>query len=130
MFQEEYNEECYILTGIRIGRFWFARLKGYSIGKPCAVEFDHNYVLDNPNKVIGWIHTHPQFVARPSLTDDMTTKAWVTSLGKPMLCCILGTDGLRAHWFVDDESPSVEGPIRKCRNFLFGVFPDGKKDST
>jgi len=94
------------------------------------VEFDHDYVFDNRAKVVGWVHTHPHFTSYPSNTDNNNTKAWVCSLGKPLVCCIKGVDGLRAHWYEDDESLAIEGQIWKVGKYLFGIIPKkNKKES-
>ncbi len=50
--------------------------------------------------------------------------AWVCSLGKPLVCCILGTDGLRAWWFLNDEDPPVEYQARKLQGIVFGLTPE------
>jgi proteasome lid subunit RPN8/RPN11 len=76
------------------------------------------------HRLIGWIHTHPSFTADPSNTDDATMRAQVCSLGRPLLCCIEGTDGLRAHWYVDDESNPIEYKVARVRRKLFGLIPN------
>lgn len=125
MFKENIrDEELYILSGKRIGCFWYGKISHYQLGHPHQVAFDYNYVLENQNKVVGWIHTHPVNKARPSATDHQTMTAWNLSLGKPLVCCIKGTDGLRAWWYFDDESPGVEGKVyRLGKDRLFGIVP-------
>ena len=114
------NEECWVLMGRRIGSIWHARYDRYTVGQPAAVRFDPDYIWDNRKRIIGWLHTHPSFSATPSSTDNSTMKACVCSLGKPLLCCIRGIDGLRAWWYWDDESPGVEGKIIKVGGKLMG----------
>jgi len=118
------NEECYILFGRKIGRFWIAKLDKYTLGDTSNVEFDPDYVFNNRSKVVGWVHTHPVYLGSPSATDNATTKAWVCSLGKPLVCCIHGVDGLRSHWYMDDESSPLEGRIRKIGKYMIGVIPN------
>ena len=126
----EHNEECYVLWGAKWWKFWQGQCLSYSKGEPGGVEFDYNWVEDNLNGVIGWVHTHPSMIASPSSKDDNTMRAWVFSLGRPLVCCIKGSDGLRAHWYLDDESPSVEGPVKRFGSVLTGVIPSGKNIRT
>jgi proteasome lid subunit RPN8/RPN11 len=117
------NEECWILKGQRGRWFWSAKYDRYSLGKPTTVVFDSDYVYAHQNEIIGWVHTHPHWTAHPSDTDDATMKAWVCALGHPLLCCIDGTDGLRAHWYLDDESDAIEVPAYRFRRGIYGVLP-------
>lgn len=117
------NEECWVLRG-RQGRwFWNAKYDRYTVGQPATVAFDYEYVYRNEKNIIGWIHTHPHWPASPSSTDNATMKAWVCALGRPLLCCILGTDGLRAHWYLDDESEAVEVDVLRIGQKVYGLRP-------
>jgi proteasome lid subunit RPN8/RPN11 len=121
---EEVNEQCWVLLG-HYGRWaWSAKYDRYTVGQPARVAFDPDYVWANRHRLIGWIHTHPSFTADPSNTDDATMRAQVCSLGRPLLCCIEGTDGLRAHWYVDDESNPIEYKVARVRRKLFGLIPN------
>ena len=51
-------------------------------------------------------------------------RAWVTCLGRPLVCCINGTDGLRAWWYLNDEDPPVEYQAHKVRDRVFGITPE------
>lgn len=118
------NEQCWVLKGKRRGnRFWNGKYDRYTEGQPATVAFDPDYVWENRDRIVGWIHTHPCWTATPSSLDHATMTAQVASLGRPMLCCILGTDGLRAWWYFDDESPGVEGKVTRIGKRLFGVVP-------
>jgi len=118
------NEECWVLTGGIWHRHWYGRCRGYTMGQPATVEFDDEWVWNNRQSVIGWIHTHPHWTAHPSSTDHMTMKAQVFALGKPLLCAIIGLDGLKAWWYLDDESDPVEMKIRQIGSRrLFGKTP-------
>jgi hypothetical protein len=122
------NEQCFVLIGKcypRLG-LWRGSFDSYTLGLPSEVKFDMEYVWENRSRIVGIIHTHPGSPASPSKTDYATFHAWVTALGKPFLCCILGIDGLRAHWFFDDESPHIEGGVRRIRkNLIVGRLPNG-----
>lgn len=62
-------------------------------GDHASVTFDPKWVFDREDDfgdVAGFYHTHPPSigVARPSQTDVDTMSAWVTCLGKLLLCYI------------------------------------------
>src|SRR5665213_570872 len=118
------NEECWVLMGRRRRWYWKAKYDRYTVGVPAQVAFDPDYVWENRDKVVGWCHSHPNWTADLSSTDNSTMKAMVCSLGKPLLCCITGTDGLRAHWYLDDESDPVEVRAHRCRGHIFGENPN------
>jgi proteasome lid subunit RPN8/RPN11 len=129
--KQNHNEECFVLLGKRrsTGR-WRACKTNYSVGEPCSVNFNPEWVIEREEShgdIIGWWHTHPNTIASPSMTDYATMHAWVCSFGKPMLCCIDGVDGLRAHWFFDDETEHVEGITKRYGSFFWGVVPEWTK---
>jgi Prokaryotic homologs of the JAB domain len=100
-------EECWPLVGERRGRLWYARKLRRTVGGPASVQFDGLAVLAREEKsrdIVGFLHTHPEFPAEPSLRDIATMQAWVSSFGKPLLCLIRGTDGLVAYLFDSDGS--------------------------
>ena len=117
------NEECWVLKGKKNKWFWRAKYDRYTTGQPASVTFDYNYVYANEKNIIGWIHTHPHWCAIPSSTDLSTMRAWTCSLGRPLLCCINGTDGLRAWWFLDDESDPVEVNVYRVGKYIVGSNP-------
>jgi len=118
------NEQCWVLIGKRRGkRFWSGKYDRYTEGQPATVAFDPDYVWENRDRIVGWLHTHPQWIASPSCLDHATMTAQVASLGRPMLCCIQGTDGLRAWWYFDDESPGAEGSVKRIGKRLYGIVP-------
>jgi hypothetical protein len=126
--QRSHNEECFVLVGRRrkSGRWRAWRIK-YSVGQPCSVNFNPDWVLQREEAkgdIIGWWHTHPNMTASPSRTDYATMQAWVCCFGKPLLCCIEGRDGLRAHWFYSDEEDHIEGSVRHFGGFFWGVVPE------
>lgn len=101
------NEKCWPLVGERRGRIWFARRWTQSVGRPVDVEFDAAAVLDREERkgdVIGFLHTHPQTTAVPSLRDLSTMRGWASCFGKPLLCVIDGIDGPAGYRFDSDVS--------------------------
>ena len=124
--QELENEQCWVILGSRFGSCWFGRFHFLSTGDPNEVAFAAEDVFerqDLKNDVIGFVHTHPYTDAYPSATDHATMKAWVTALGKPLVCGIIGTDGLKSYVYEDDESDPVSSRIFKLGNFICGANP-------
>lgn len=122
------NEECWVLLGkVRSTSKWRASRTKYSLGEPACVEYDWDWVLrreEAKGDILGFVHTHPFSCASPSITDYTAMKGLVMCFGRPMLCAIRGTDGLRAHWFFDDLGFS-EGKIKQYGKTLFwGIMPD------
>jgi hypothetical protein len=100
------NEVCYVLVGQRRGRIWYGRLCEQRVGGPGSVEFDWAWVLEHDERrgdVLGFFHTHPPGLALPSRRDVRTMRAWVSCLGKPLLCLIAAGDTLEAYLFANDE---------------------------
>ena len=121
------NEECWVLKG-KVGKhLWRARFDRHTEGQPATVAFDHEYVWQNRDQIVGWLHSHPQWVASPSATDDQTMDAQTAALGKAMVCCITGTDGLRAWWYGRDGGEPVESKIFCVGKWIFGPVPDAMK---
>lgn len=120
----ESNEQCWVILGRLFGAFWLGRISYLSQGSPSEVEFNASLILereDDKHDVIGFVHTHPNTDASPSFTDHATMQAWVTALGKPLVCGIDGTDGLKSFVYTDDESKGYEGRIIKFGKFVCGV---------
>jgi proteasome lid subunit RPN8/RPN11 len=123
IIQESKSEECWVIIGKKLFGLWIGKKTQYSLGEPSAVNFDPDWVrnrMETKNDVIGFLHTHPNSEASPSLTDYKTMHGWVAAEGKPILCMIEGTDGLRAHWFVDYESSHIEAKVWRWGNWFFG----------
>ncbi|HNT77942.1 MAG TPA: Mov34/MPN/PAD-1 family protein [Anaerolineae bacterium] len=100
------NEEAAILTGWRRGRLWYGRLRQRAVGLPTEVAFDWGWALAREERhgdVLGFYHTHPAGFPTPSERDVRTMRAWVSSLGKPLLCVIASGDELAAYLFATDE---------------------------
>ena len=100
------NEETAVLTGSRKGQVWFGRLREWKSGTPVRVDFDWDWVLrreEQRRDILGFYHTHPPGVPGPSIRDVRTMQAWVSCLGKPLLCIVREGKGLSAHLFRTDE---------------------------
>lgn len=114
------NEQCWTLVGRRQGAFWLARRCRRTRGEPHRVEFDAAWALareEARGDVVGFCHTHPAGPAAPSHRDVRTMRAWVSALGKPLLCVIETRDGLTAFQFDDDRSAGTPMAVEK--------FPQG-----
>ena len=120
------QEECWVIVGKKTARRWRGRRTRYSIGDPSTVKFNPKWVEqreDARGDVLGFIHTHPNTPAYPSDTDYATMRAWCLDTGRPMLCLIQGTDGLRGWWFLDH---SLDKHPVECEVKNFGPFYRGK----
>jgi hypothetical protein len=99
-------EICYVLVGQHRGRIWVGRLQQRQEGQPTSVEFDWKWVLAREERygdILGFYHTHPAGLAKPSERDVCTMRAWVSCLGKPLLCVIESGVALGAYSFASDE---------------------------
>lgn len=122
------HEISYVLIGQRRNRIWVGRLRQRQTGQPASVEFDWNWVLEREERqgdVLGFYHTHPAGAAVPSGRDVRTMRAWVSCLGKPLLCVIESDDTLAAHLFATDEDSghALEDVERFPRNVIVAVAP-------
>lgn len=100
------NEASAVLIGRCSSRGWSGRLVQSQDGDPASVEFDWAWVLgreEEEGDVIGFHHTHPGGPAVPSSRDVRTMRAWVSCLGKPLLCLIETGPMLCAYLFETDE---------------------------
>lgn len=121
------NEVYLALVGGRMGRFWWGKGQWPREGQPAQVSFDHKKVMEQEERhgnIVGFFHTHPKFKATPSSTDYATMDGWTTCFGKPLACCIEGTDGLKAHWFFDDETEHETYKVWRFGDYFIGVYPD------
>jgi proteasome lid subunit RPN8/RPN11 len=105
------HEEAAVLIGHRRDDIWHGRLRQRWTGGASSVAFDWSWVLEREERygdVIGFYHTHPAGLATPSQRDVRTMRAWVSCLGKPLLCLIGCADRLTATLFesdLDDGQP-------------------------
>lgn len=120
------NEECWVLKGKCHRRWWIGEYDAYSTGLPASVVFDGDYVWENRKEIVGWLHTHPHWVASPSAIDDATMWAQILAIGKPLVCCIIGTDGLRAWWYFEDGVAAREVVVKNHNGILTGLTLKGQ----
>ena len=121
-------ELSYVLIGQRRGRIWYGRLRQRQTGQRASVEFDWSWVLEREERqgdVLGFYHTHPAGAALPSARDVRTMRAWVSCLGKPLLCLIESDDALAAYAFASDEDSgqALDDVERFPRNVIVAVTP-------
>jgi hypothetical protein len=90
---KDFKEECWLLYGIRLEKFFpgincYLGFRQYhSKGSSARVEM--NFSKANSPWVIGWYHTHPGISnVTPSATDNSTMRSWVKSIYKTYLCGI------------------------------------------
>jgi len=120
------NEIYQGLVGGICGKYWWGIGNWDSEGSPGGVGFDHKVVMERQiqhGDIVGFYHTHPQFTARPSDTDYCTMGTWNNAFGKPLVCCIRGVDGIKGHWFLDDESEHVTSWVKQFGNIFVGKVP-------
>ena len=111
-------EQCWLLVGQHKQPFWHARRVRPSRGKPASVEFDAAWVLrrdEDRGDIVGFYHTHPAGPPAPSNRDDRTMRAWVSALGKPLLCLIEADGAVTAFRYDDDESNGTQ--LAACERF-------------
>ncbi len=100
------SESAAVLVGYRRGDIWYGRLRQSWTGDAASVTFDWSWVLEREERygdVIGFFHTHPAGIPTPSQRDVRTMRAWVSCLGKPLLCLIQSGEELTATLFKDDQ---------------------------
>jgi len=84
-------EKAGLLFGEKAGKTWTCHLQHLSSGSAVRVEFDWKTVFEHETKrgnVLGFFHTHPSGMTKPSRRDIRTMRAWCDCLGKPLLCMI------------------------------------------
>ncbi len=126
MMKMSFIEKSAILTGQCQGRIWFARLRQFCSGEPTSVEFDWAWVLEREERcgdVLGFYHTHPAGLINPSGRDVRTMRAWVSCLGKALLCVIQSETDLTTYVFETDEGDGSPLPeVQQFpRNVIIGV---------
>lgn len=121
-------EHSWVLTGVRTSRLWLGQRNHEQTGDPVQVPFDADWTINRHKEkgdVIGWYHTHPNLPAYVSTRDLATMRAWVGCLGRPLLCLIEGTRGLRGWVFEDDESMGTSIQFAQLvGNIIVGVDRD------
>ena len=122
------NEIYHGIIGQVDGLHWWARSLGdNSEGSPGQVAFNYQRLYDREiahGDVVGFYHTHPNTIASPSVTDYATMGAWTVCFGRPLVCLIEGVDGLKAHWFIDDEHDHIVSTVSRIGDIFVGNLPD------
>ncbi len=120
---DESIELCWVIIGRELNRGFLGQLHYLNAGQTDKVEFAWSTVTgleDQENsEVIGFLHTHPNTRARPSVTDCQTMQAWTCALGKSLICGIKGIDGLRTYLFSPE---SVSANELECIRFGNSIF--------
>lgn len=120
------NEQYQCLIGGIAGRYWWGVAHWDTEGRPSGVDFDPNIVLQRENEygdVVGFYHTHPHMSSSPSSIDYRAMGGWTVCFGRPLACLIKGVDGLKAHWFIDDETRHVTGWVKRFGRLYVGRIP-------
>ncbi len=120
-------EKAAVLVGYHSGDIWYGRLRQRWSGETGTVTFDWSWVLEREERcgdVIGFYHTHPAGLVNPSERDLSTMRAWVSCLGKPLLCLIQGDDTLSATLFQtdSDDGQAVSQVARFPRRVVVAVL--------
>jgi proteasome lid subunit RPN8/RPN11 len=120
---KNFHEKCAILIGQCRGSIWYGRLRQFQSGEPASVEFDWEWVFTREERyedVLGFYHTHPAELTTPSGRDVRTMRAWVSCLGKPLLCVIKSNKTLTAYMFETDEDDG--SPLSEVQRFPRNVI--------
>lgn len=97
------KEIAYVLIGEIKDGIVLARMMWKTRGTETSVLFDGAKVLEREEKhgdLVGFYHTHPEGFTQPSKRDDDTMISWSFCFGKPLLCVVGTSVGLRA-WVYD-----------------------------
>jgi proteasome lid subunit RPN8/RPN11 len=124
-------EQCWTLLGQHRSRIWYCRRVRHTSGERASVRFDGSWALSREEAygdVVGFLHTHPEGPATPSQRDVRTIRAWCSAFGKPLLCLIAASEGVRGYRFDDDKSVGEELSLVQMfpRGVVIGVDADGR----
>jgi proteasome lid subunit RPN8/RPN11 len=119
-------EICYVLLGeIRDGTV-NAKMSWRKIGSTHSVQFDWSRVMkreEDDADVAGFYHTHPEGFTDLSSKDESTMRAWAFCFGKPLICAIGTSAGIRAWCFeVDGNFKELKEVKRYKRTWLTGII--------
>jgi len=113
------TEVCCVLLGEFSNGIWHAKLSWRKSGAHASVEFDGNRVMAREEEcadVVGFYHTHPEGFVEPSNRDNRTMRAWCFSFGKPLICAIGTSAGIKAWVF----EPGIDAAEQCARAAIFG----------
>ena len=80
-----------LLVGLNQDKIWNCDIIFLGHGARTQVEFDWREAIDREDRygdVVGFYHTHPFGLIKPSTRDIRTMRAWCDCLGKSLLCVI------------------------------------------
>lgn len=115
-----FKEKCWIIYGYKIANWTFGFLVFESEGSSSSVDFNWEKICKNKDRIVGFNHTHPGNLNTPSSTDDVTMAGWVKTLGKPLLCGIIGTKQFL--YLYEKKSDKVHNyplPFKKIGSFVW-----------
>ncbi len=123
------KEIAYVLAGESRDGILLAKMLWKSKGSETSVQFDWKRVLEREESkgdLVGFFHTHPDGFTNASQRDDQTMESWSFCFGKPLLCVIGTSAGLRA-WIYDASSGALKiKEIKDLRvfrnNFLVAIL--------
>jgi hypothetical protein len=121
------NEIFYAVHGYKFDNYWIGKKFFFNEGSLVRVGFDYNKVMELNKKIplLGVYHTHPNMKAYPSIIDDNTMNTWFNTMGKPLICLIKGSDGLKNWvWWNDELTDLYEGKVKKIGDLFFGTYGD------
>lgn len=114
-------EEYYAICGKRHNNIFGGLLLDYHKGEMVEVSFNYEKIYeleDAKHNVLGFYHTHPCGCSDYSDTDVRTMSAWVTCLGKSLLC-LVESDTLRG-WFFAKNGDIKEISCYKIGRMVLG----------
>jgi len=117
---ERFREESAVIVGQHRGSIWHGRLRQPQVGSAASVEFDWAWVIrreERQGDVIGFYHTHPRGLTAPSDRDVRTMRAWVTCLGKPLLCLIRSGNALAGYIFLREGGADRNELLAEVQEF-------------
>lgn len=122
------REESWILVGEIVDEVWYGRLIGHVHGDAAAVELGWRRALRREERcgdVVGFLHTHPPGLPRPSARDVRTMRAWCTCFGKRLLCAIQAGERLAGFIFDAQGYAPAARTVRVRAPAIIGVGHGG-----
>jgi hypothetical protein len=117
-------EVAFVLVGGTSAGIWHVRMIWRAKGSAASVDFDWRRVLAREEKsgdVLGFYHSHPPGLSRPSGRDDKTMTAWSSCFGKPLLCLI--DDGGTVGGWIYDAAANQESDHSTLEVYKIVRFP-------
>lgn len=118
--EQGFNEECWIIYGIKRLGYLYGVMKYESEGSPGSVDFNWAKIFREYKSIIGFVHTHPSGYWDPSSVDDTTMKGWVKAMGKSLLCGIKSNNEIMMYIYEREQNGKVN--YRKIPFLKMGRF--------